>query len=152
MTSEVKSRTSPRYSQVVDFLKSKGEITTGVHASEGEAPDGEVTVAEIANAAEFGLGQPQRSWLRAWFDENRSEIEAMLAKQLRIALAENKGFDWAANRVALWLQADIQKRIRNGIAPENHPLTIEKKGSSTPLIDTGIFRSSVVSYFKGQRV
>ena len=146
-------RKSPRMGEVLAFLKSKGQVTTGVHGQEGGSGyDGDVTVSDIASAAEFGLGQPQRSWLRAWFDENRSQIESQLSTQLRLALSEGHDFEWGAERFALWMQADIQRRIRNGIAPENHPMTIAKKGSSTPLIDTGLFRSSVVSYFKGARV
>ena len=148
----IESRTSPRLDQVLEFLRSKGTITTGVHASEGGSPydDGATTVADIASAAEFGLAQPQRSWLRAWFDENKSEIESQLATQLRLAMSEGKPFEWAAERVALWMQADIQRRISRGIAPENHPETIARKGSSRPLVDTGLFRSSILSYFEGK--
>ncbi len=150
----ITDRKSDRSDAVMKFLSSKGQITTGVHANEGGSPyeDGETTVADIASAAEFGLGQPQRSWLRAWFDENLSEIESTLATQLRLALQEGQTFEWAAERTALWMQADIQKRITTGLPPANHPETIARKGSSTPLIDTGLFRSSIVSYFEGRRV
>ena len=146
-------KTDPRYDKIVQFLQSGGTITTGVHGTEGsETYEDGPSIAEIASAAEFGLGQPQRSWLREWFDANRSEIESQLGKQLRAAMRQGKSFDWAAERVALWLQADIQKRITRGISPENAEITVLNKGSSTPLIDSGLFRSAIVSYFKGSKV
>lgn len=155
MTSTVTSRTdTARIERTLRFLEARGVITTGVHGEEGEQlhdPEG-VSIADIASFAEFGLGQPQRSWLRAWFDENSERLEAMMAKQLQAAMSAGESFEWAMNRVALWMQADIQRRIRNRIAPPNRPSTIARKGSSTPLIDTGVFRSAILSYFEGKPV
>ena len=42
----------------------------------------------------------------------------------------------------------IQKEITNLKEPPNSPYTIEKKGSSNPLIDTGLMRSKVEWKFK----
>jgi hypothetical protein len=42
----------------------------------------------------------------------------------------------------------IQERIASGIAPANAPSTVAKKGSSTPLIDTGVLRSSITYQVK----
>jgi len=39
----------------------------------------------------------------------------------------------------------IQQRISSGIAPPNSPVTVARKGSATPLIDTGQLRSSIRS-------
>ena len=149
----VTTKTDPRYDKIVEFLKSGGTITTGVHGTEGAATyDDGPSIAEIASAAEFGLGQLQRSWLREWFDSNRSEVEAQLGKQLRKAMSEGKSFEWAAKRVALWIQADIQKRIVQGISPANAEITILNKGASTPLVDNGLFKAAIVSYFEGSKV
>lgn len=151
---EIVTKISPRYDKVVKLLNSSGFFSTGVHGTEGGQPEGEEgeTVASVAAKAEFGLGQPQRSWLRAWFDENKDEVMAQLNRQLQAAITNGETYEWAMERVALWVQADIQRRIRDGILPENSPITIALKGSSTPLIDSGLFRSSVVSYFNSQRV
>src|SRR5688572_19838725 len=98
-----------RIERTLRFLESHGTITTGVHGEEGDQMHDEmgVSIADIASFAEFGLGQPQRSWLRAWFDENSERIEAMIAKQVALAARSGKDFEWAMQRVALWMQADI---------------------------------------------
>jgi hypothetical protein len=155
MASTVTSRTdTARVERTLRFLEARGVITTGVHGDEGEQlHDAEgVSIADVASFAEFGLGQPQRSWLRAWFDENSERIESQLARQIALAMKEGKDFEWAMQRVALWMQGDIQRRIRNRIAPPNAPSTIARKGSSTPLIDTGVFRSAILSYFEGKPI
>lgn len=153
MVTVIREKTDPRYAKILELFEAKGEFTVGVHGSEGSESyaDGP-TIADIAEAAEFGLGQPMRSWLRGWFDESKSEIESVLQSQFEQAVKKGESFDWAAERVALWCQASIQRRIRNGISPPNAPETIAEKGSSTPLIDTGVFRSAVVAYFKGKQV
>lgn len=46
-------------------------------------------------------------------------------------------------RVGLWAQGSIQQRISDGIPPPNAESTIRRKGSSTPLIDTGQLRTSI---------
>lgn len=137
----------PDYERILKFLESEVQITVGVHGDEGGQtyPDGP-TIVEIAEAAEFGLGQPQRSWLRAWFDEHSAEIEGQIAAQFSMALEQRLPDEWAADRVAVWAQASIQKRIASGITPPNAKITIEKKGSSVPLIDTGLFRSAIIAY------
>ena len=149
----ITDKQSPRYAEVMEFLKSSAKITTGVHAAEGvQSYEGGATVLDIAEAAEFGLGQPMRSWLRGWFDEHQAELEAQILAQFTLAYERGLPQEWAAERVALWAQASIQRRVRNGIDPPNAPETIKRKGSSTPLIDTGLFRSAIVSYVAGKRV
>lgn len=153
MTNTVTSKTDhSRLAQIERFLASKGTITTGVHSAEGSGDHAGPSVAQIAEWAEFGLGQPQRSWLRAWFDENKTQIEATMARQFQLAMTEEQTFEWAAERLALWLQASIQRRIRNRVSPPNAPSTIKRKKSSVPLIDTGLLRASIMSYFEGSAI
>ena len=152
--SEIIEKTDPRMEALLQLLD--GElpvVTVGVHDNEAlRQYEGGQTVKDIAEAAEFGLGQPTRSWLRGWFDENETQIQAQLERQLTFAVERGHSREWAAERVAIWAQADIQRRIRNGIDPPNAPETVHKKGSSVPLIDTGLFRSSVLAYIEGRRV
>lgn len=49
----------------------------------------------------------------------------------------------ALSRAAIMFKNAIQKEITNLKEPPNSPYTIEKKGSSNPLIDTGLMRSKV---------
>ncbi len=137
---------SQDYAKILDLLSSAGQITVGVHKEEGARtyPDG-TTISEVAEAAEYGLDQPQRSWLRAWFDENRTQLEAVLQQEMARAYERREPIEMAAERVGAWMAASMQRRIRNGIAPPNAPETIQRKKSSTPLIDTGRFRSAIMS-------
>lgn len=152
--SDIKDKVDPRLAAILRLLDgSLPVVTVGVHDNEAlRQYEGGQTVKDIAEAAEFGLGQPVRSWLRGWFDENRSQISAQIECQLTLAIERGETKEWAAERVAIWAQADIQRRIRNGIQPPNAPLTVAKKGSSTPLIDKGLFRSSVLAYIEGRRI
>lgn len=149
----IAEKVSPRYARILKFLEMEhGEITVGIHGAEGGAPhEGGESIAAIGEAHEFGAGVPQRSFLRAWFDERQSEIEKTIQAQLELSLQRGKSLDWALERVAVWAQADIQKRIAAGIDPPNAPSTIQRKGSSKPLIDTGVLKAAILAYYNGKR-
>lgn len=128
-------------------LLADGALSVGVlggDASKGHE-DSDLTVGEIAEIHEFGLGTaPRRSFLADWVDEKKDEITEVIVKGSR-ALAARK----VPSRVALleqigaWAVGSIQERISNGIEPPLDAATIKRKGSSVPLIDTGQLRSSI---------
>jgi len=111
----------------------------------GRSEDGTVTVSDVATWAEFGLGQPQRSWLRGWIDANGDVLARLMRSEAAAVKAGTRTKREALARLGVVIAGSIQERIANGIAPENAPATIAKKGSSTPLIDKGQFRSSISS-------
>lgn len=112
--------------------------------------DGDVTVAMVAEWAEFGLGQPQRSWLREWISENEREIERRIATEIRAYAIDGRGSQKIAlERIAAWMVGSIRQRIARGIEPPNAQSTIDRKGSSKPLIDSGQLRSSIASRTNG---
>lgn len=141
---------------------SKGLVlTVGIHGPEGaeehKAPegsdkpaggqDGEAkppTVADIATVHEYGLGNnPERSWLRGWADEQKAQNEANM-KKIGQAVVEGKftaqtGLERAGNLFV----GQIQARIVAGIAPPLTEQTIKRKGSSTPLVNTGQMKSAI---------
>lgn len=116
----------------------------GPRAAAEHGDDG-VSVAQILEWAEFGIGQPMRSWLRAWIDENQEGIRAVQRTEYAKVLRGAQTKDQALARIGLWIVGQIQARIAAGIAPANAESTIRQKGSSTPLIDTGQARSSITS-------
>jgi hypothetical protein len=138
-------------------------ITVGIHAAEGGADhtdggtfadDGAIefsgaeprTVAEIASYHEFGLGVPQRSFIRGWFDESKEQMRELLRSQARLAIEGRITTEQAAERVALKAEAGVKLRIRNrgnGAYPPNAASTIARKKSTVPLIDTGQLRSAI---------
>jgi hypothetical protein len=131
-------------------------LTVGIHEAEGaQAAEGsdDATLIEIAAFNEFGGppteskpegNPPRRSFIVDWADENVEENRAALRKS---AAAVLKGtvpdMTTALNRVGLLFVGRIQARIKAGIEPANAESTIERKGSSTPLIDGGQMWKSV---------
>jgi hypothetical protein len=129
------------------FDAPQGSVTIGVHEAEGSAPteDGEATLLDVAMFNEFGTASiPPRSFIGAWSDENEETNRERL-RLIGEAVVAGKlpSIEVGLERFGLLCVADVQERIAAGIPPENAPSTIEKKGSSAPLIDTGQLRSSI---------
>ena len=104
-----------------------------------------ITVAMVAEWAELGLGQPRRSWLRDWVVEHETEIQERIRIESRKVIAGTQPLDVGLARIGVWMVGSIQARIAAGIEPPNAQSTIDRKGSSKPLIDTGQLRSSITS-------
>jgi hypothetical protein len=121
-------------------------VEVGILGAEARREEGDgVTVADVASWAEFGLGQPRRSWLVDWIEANGAALAERTRIESRAVIAGERTKAQALGRLGLWIQGKIQQRIANGIDPENAESTIRKKGSSTPLIDKGQFRSSIAT-------
>lgn len=121
-------------------------LTVGIHGPEGSEPEQGtgVTILEVATINEFGIGVPERSFIRGWYDENEVKNYDILRK---IGYAVHKGIYDARTgleRVGLVFVGDIQRRMQ-GLPPPNAPSTIAKKGSSTTLVDKGQLKSSILS-------
>lgn len=128
-------------------------LTVGVHEAEGsaEAEGGEgATVLEVATWNEFGtVDSEARSFIAAWVDENVDRIKSdMRAVAKAVVTGKIPSLEVGFDRLGLLYVAEIQARIKAGIAPENRPSTVEKKGSSTPLIDTGQLWTSILHQLK----
>ena len=124
-------------------VKRTRAITVGIHEDDGaEATEEGLTVAEVAEINEFGLGVPERSFVRSFAEENEAEHVANMRK-LGVAIVKGKTTAIAGlEAVASVYRGKIQAKIASGIAPENAESTIRQKGSSTPLVNTGQLRSS----------
>lgn len=131
--------------------KRKGESDSG-HAKRAAAKGGStraITQVDIASWNEFGVTiggvvhVPERSFLRGTIDRKHAEITKRAAKELPKAFAGKQSVAAAFERVGIATVGLIQDRIAEGIAPGNDAKTIERKGSSKPLIDSGQLRSSI---------
>lgn len=126
---------------------SKGKsITVGVHDEEGAEKEegGAATVGDVATWAEYGIGQPRRSFVADWADEYEPTHRENLRKLGRALVKGSiKSVDQGLDQLALLYVGLMQARISSGIDPENAPSTIARKGSSTPLIRYGQLRSAI---------
>ena len=107
----------------------------------GEASD--LTVGEVGEIHEFGLGVPRRSFLADWYDEKRDEIKTVTVKGARALVKGSVTGDEALNQIGSWAVGSIQTRIAGNIPPILAPSTIARKGSSVALINTNQLRSSI---------
>jgi len=123
-------------------------VYVGVRADAGNEPDG-TPLVQIAAVQEFGSRDgriPERSYLRSTIDaKQRSYLDALAKAIDRAAMAPfalttlRRDLD----RLGVRAVADVQITITKLRTPPNAPSTIERKGSSNSLIDTGRLRQSI---------
>jgi len=133
----------------------KASVDVGIlgdNASETKRGAKDITVGDVARWAEFGIGQPQRSWLRGWIDSHEALINERIDMETREVILGKQTSARALARIGVWLQGELQLNIANfpgnDLKP-NKDSTIKRKGSSTPLIDTGQLRSSISHRVQG---
>ena len=122
-------------------------LTVGIHADEGAAAhaNGKLSVAEIGTVHEFGVPgkTPQRSFVRGWFDKSQKPIADLMRRAAQGVKSGKNSVDKALSLVGMRFVGDIQKRIASNIPPALKQSTIDRKGSSVALIDSGQLRSSI---------
>jgi hypothetical protein len=118
-------------------------VEVGV-ADDGGSPD----IVMIGMVHEFGSDDghvPERSFLRSTMDENRPKYAALIETATERVLFHGAKPENAFAKVGRTVVFDVQRRISSGdIEPALAPETIARKGSDTPLLDTGRLRSAIV--------
>lgn len=135
--------------QAAERDAARWEVVVGVLA-DGKggalAEGGDLVVLDLATIHEFGSTDgrvPQRSFLRAWVDENHAQVLEWQRAMMRAVAAGELDVPLALERLGLKIAGAIQAFMATSIPPPNAPATIERKGSSTTLIDSGQLRSSI---------
>lgn len=121
------------------------------HFSDSRYGDG-TSVALIAAVNEFGTNHagrnrkvkiPERSWKRSVFDKNINRIWRVIEQLISKILTGQLTAEKAIAQLGEWWTGMEKDSITNLTSPPNAPITIRKKGSSNPLIDTGQMRNSI---------
>jgi hypothetical protein len=104
------------------------------------------TVATVAAIQEFGSPAkniPPRPFFAPTVKEQKDQWTNIIAKSVP-KVVENKmtAFD-VLDLVGRVAAADIQTKISSIYSPPLSPITIKRKGSSKPLIETGLMLASV---------
>jgi hypothetical protein len=142
-------------------LEKKYATKVGVLGSAGMHPDGKLTMAEIALKNEFGQLSatsgtqkvPARSFLRFPIEFKSKAIAKELLKikdKVEKRLLDGD-FKYFFTMMGISAEGKIQEAFESrgfGQWKANSPYTIKKKGSDSPLIDTGELRKSVSSEVK----
>lgn len=127
-----------------------GRVRAGILSAGSDPHPGGVTVAQVAEWNEFGtetadgkVHVPARSFIRDYWDFSQPEIMAAARRVAERVLKGQIDMKQGLNQMGLAMVGGMQKRISAGIAPQNTESTVAKKGSRTPLVDTGQLRSSI---------
>jgi hypothetical protein len=103
-------------------------------------------VATVAAIQEFGAPAvkiPARPFMQPTVRQKKDEWVKIVAEYLpQVALGKTTAF-YVLDLVGRVAAADIKVTISNVYSPPNSPATIKRKGSSKPLIDTGLMLATV---------
>lgn len=80
---------------------------------------------------------PERSFLRSGYDENIDKIADKVEEMLPSVLENDVNPKVFMEAIGLEFAGLIQKKLRDLKSPANSDMTIERKGSSNPLVDSG---------------
>ena len=92
---------------------------------------------------EFGTRTiPERPFMRNAINGNRSVYRNMIRRYSKPILRGQMTERQALELIGAKAVGDIQESIRSNTPPPNAPATVERKGSSSTLIDTGEMRQA----------
>ena len=120
------------------------EIVVGVLRNAGKEKDG-TDLVDVAVYNEFGTKHiPSRPFIRIASDEHGDEWQDLSERCVDAIIAGRIGKSQAMNLIGSKAKADIQKVFgdKSKLAP-NKQSTIDRKGSSAPLIDSSRLRGSI---------
>lgn len=125
--------------KVLGVKVDKPKITLEAGFLEGVTyPDG-MSVPMVASLNEFGTYNiPPRPFFRNAINKNSDKWGKVFLQGMQKQGARN-AFGLLGERI----RKDIVQSINDTNEPPNSPVTIARKGSSKPLVDTGLMRASV---------
>ncbi|MGL4443646.1 MAG: hypothetical protein ACRCU1_08475, partial [Alsobacter sp.] len=151
--------------EIALFLRKMGEFEVHVGivgARANELEEGSTkTLAELGAIHEYGsdvepgdVGYvPERSFIRSTLANRRADIAKLMASECRAVLAGKRtpaaALEVVGAAVASWIKLAVTSG--EGIGPPLAESTIERKGSSRPLVDHGQLIAHGVSHLVTKR-
>ena len=139
------------YKKIMESIKSiaanSPAVTVGIHAKEGSESHAktELTNVQLGTIHEYGLGVPERSFIRQTFDMNRDKYQKALDGAARGVSSGKASVVEGLKALGMFIVSTMQERIEKN-SPQFKELaevTKKRKGSSKPLIDTGQLKNSI---------
>lgn len=126
------------------MLKEMAELEVCIGFQHGKATEDDGTdVCDVAAWNELGTEHiPARPFLRKSVDENKDKIDGFLQAR-KADLLSGVSVEHVLKEIGIFQKDLVQEKITEGHFKKNAASTIERKGSSKPLIDTGRMRQSV---------
>lgn len=127
----------PGFKKLKKRLKGPDRVDIGIFAKQGS----DLVIQAASN--EFGTSRiPERSHLRAGIDEGKEKINSFIASSFSRMFAGKSTKIIELGRLGLLGTSLVVGKINKGPFKPNKPKTVQRKGSSKPLIDTGRLRAS----------
>lgn len=125
--------------KVLGVKVDKPKITLEAGFLEGVTYSDGMSVPMVASLNEFGTYDiPPRPFFRNAINKNSDKWGKVFLQGMQKQSARN-AFGLLGERI----RKDIIQSINDTNEPPNSPVTIARKGSSKPLVDTGLMRASV---------
>lgn len=125
------------------MLKELGKLEVRIGIQQGESSEEGVDLVDIAMFNELGTVHSQpRPFLRDSVEANADQINAFLQSMKKEILKGGSAED-VLKKIGVFQKGLIQEEIVKGNFEPNLEATIKRKGSDTPLVDTGRMRQSV---------
>jgi len=127
----------------------KTAVTVGVQSDAGAGQDGTPLAARAAynefgtRGGGWGGPIPARPFLGSTVDEERNKWGRAADVAISQALTGRRTFEDGLGILGTMAQQDVQQKITTLSDPPNSEVTVDLKGSSNPLIDTGAMRQAI---------
>lgn len=139
------------FGQNLHALSGNAFVSVGVQGSEAGAShdaNSGLTNVQLAAIHEYGLGVPERSFIRATIDIHQRDLVTLIAKLGQRAMLPPGVDGHLTEAAALSLVGEytvgiIKERIIAHIPPPLSEERKKEKGSDTPLIEFGTLLSSI---------
>ena len=126
--------------KAIEEFATEEYVTVGIHEDAGMHEEGEITNATLGAILHFGNDNiPARPWLDTGVASGNKEYLAIIQQTAK----KGGSLGDALEMVGLVAVGKVQQFMTELKTPPNAESTIEQKGSSNPLIDTGALRLSV---------
>lgn len=123
--------------------------TVGIHEDAGNHPDSGMTNAQLGALLNYGnphntlFGNPAPIPPREWLIPGVQSATPDVLDIIRSGIEKGTDITTILEQVGAIAAGATQQYMTDLKDPPNAPYTIEQKGSSNPLIDTGALRASV---------
>lgn len=143
MSAGTRDRETANGKKFKQILKEFAKLQVRIGFQQGDASEDGVDMCDIAAWNELGTERsPSRPFLRNSVDENESKINSFL-KSKKQDIIRGQSAEKILKEIGIFQKDLIQEKITEGSFTPNAEVTIKKKGSDKPLIDTGRMRQSV---------
>lgn len=137
--------------------KLKKELVPGKYAvriglpDNGQAAEGDLTLAELGTILEYGTATiPPRPFLENGVRIAKDKIAQVSEKLLASIVKGKRTITEGLEVIGALAVSAVQENIAQGDFAPNAQSTIDRKGSSRPLIDTGRLRQSITFLVVGK--